>query len=259
MEVIQIDEAWERIECKIKFSYVRVFVRQDGILYTGKWNNRLNPPTMLKHLQELRQVSTEDWGPKVKETWSGVYVKTPSLVAYVDRNLENQITREIKTCQILRENPHPSIAIYYSFTESDGRVSGLCFRRYVSTLLETVNPRRLGKAAFRSSRRRSVTEDMRSGLDGVLAAIKHLHSLGLVHNDVNPANIILDEDGTLVLIDFESCRYVGELLRNTETKRTHHWHDPSIDISLERNDLDAFKILLMWGMQYVLGYLHTSS
>lgn len=78
----------------------------------------------------------------------------------------------------------------------------------------------------------------------ILAAIKHLHSLGMVHNDINPANIMLDEDGTLILIDFDSCRYIGESLGNTGTKRTRH--DPTVDISLEKNDLDAFEDLQVW-------------
>ena len=88
---------------------------------------------------------------------------------------------------------------------------------------------------------------MKCGLEGILAAIKHDHSLGIVHNDINPANIMLDGDGTLIIIiNFDSCRYIGESLRNTGTKRTHHWHDPTVDISLEKNDLDAFKDLQVW-------------
>ena len=62
-----------------------------------------------------------------------------------------------------------------------------------------------------------VTEGMKTGLQDLLAAIKHLHSLGLVHNDINPANIMLDQEGTLILIDFDSCRNIGESLRSTET------------------------------------------
>jgi serine/threonine protein kinase len=125
-------------------------------------------------------------------------------------------------------------------------VSGQCFKRYTSTLLEAVNPQHLGKVAFRSSARELVKEDMKSSLEGLLAAIKHLRLLGRIHNDINPANIMLDEDGTLILIDFESCRYIGESLRNTETKRTYQWHDPFVDISLEKNDLDAFNDLQVW-------------
>jgi serine/threonine protein kinase len=87
---------------------------------------------------------------------------------------------------------------------------------------------------------------MKNGLQELLAAIKHLHSLGIVHNDINPANVMVDHEGTLILIDFDSCRYIGEPLRSTETKRTQHWHDPTVDISIEKNDIDAFKDLQTW-------------
>ncbi|KAE8327985.1 kinase-like domain-containing protein [Aspergillus sergii] len=193
----------------MKFAYVQIFVRQDGILYSGKWTNRLDSPRTLNKLQEVKQIPTEDRGPKVHPTWSAVYVKTPSLHAYIDGNLEKQITREVETCQILRKNPHPNIATYYGYQETHARASGLCFKRYASTLLEAVNPRRLGKVAFLSSARERVKENMKSRLEGILAAIEHLHSYGLVHNDINPVNIMLDEDGTLILIDFDSCRYIG--------------------------------------------------
>ncbi|CAG8147937.1 unnamed protein product [Penicillium nalgiovense] len=246
MEVIQKNEAFRRIDGKMKFSYVQVFVRQDGILYSGKWTNRLNSPKTLDDLQELKEIPTEDRGPEVKTDWSATYVKTPSLLAYIDGNLEKQIAREIETCEILRKNPHPNIATYYGYKDTRGRVSGLCFKRYTSTLLEAVNPQRLGKVAFLSSARELVKANMKSGLEGILAAIKHLHSFGLVHNDINPANIMLDDDGTFILIDFDSCRSIGESLRDTETKRTRHWHNPAVDISLEKNDLDAFRDLQIW-------------
>ncbi|KAE8318275.1 kinase-like protein [Aspergillus transmontanensis] len=209
----------------MKFAYVQIFVRQDGILYSGKWANRLDSPRTLNDLQEVKQIPTEDRCPEVNPTWSAVYEKTPSLLAYIDGNLEKQITREVETCEILRKNPHPNIATYHGYQETHGRVSGLCFKRYAATLLEA---------------------NMKSRLEGILAAIKHFHSLGLVHNDINSANIMLDEDGTLILIDFDSCRYIRESLSSTETKRTRHWHDPSVDISLEKNDLDALKDLQIW-------------
>jgi hypothetical protein len=27
---------------------------------------------------------------------------------------------------------------------------------------------------------------------------------------------------------------------------THHWHDPAVEISIQKNDLDAFKDLQIW-------------
>lgn len=124
MEVVQKNEAFKRIDGKMKFYYVQVFVQQGGLLYSGKWKNRLDSPKTLDDLQEVKQVPTEDRGPEVNTAWSAVYVKTPSLLAYVDGNLENQITREVEICEILRKNPHPNIATYYGYKETHGRVSG---------------------------------------------------------------------------------------------------------------------------------------
>jgi serine/threonine protein kinase len=104
----------------------------------------------------------------------------------------------------------------------------------------------LGKDRFRSSGRELVDDSIIASLDGIFQGIKHLHSLGLVHNDINPTNILFDEYGTPVLIDFDSCRKVGESLRDTETKRTHQWHDPKTDTASEKNDLGAFEELKIW-------------
>ncbi|KAJ5919966.1 hypothetical protein N7454_009801 [Penicillium verhagenii] len=246
MEIIQQTESFKINNGRLEFSYVQVFVRQDGVLYTGKWPNRFDLPKTLEDLRDIDKVQTEDRGPEVDPTWSAIYLKKPDLLAYVNPNLEKQIAREVQTCELLRKNPHPNIASYYGYQETRGRVSALCFKRYRSSLLEAVNPRRLSKSAFLSSARELVKKDMKDGLDGILAAIKHLHSLGLVHNDINPSNVILDDDGALILIDFDSCRHMGESLRQSETKRTVYWHDASIETSLEKNDLDAFKDLQIW-------------
>ena len=108
------------IDGKMKFSYVQTFVRQDGILYSGKWMNQLDSPKTLEDLQEVKQIPTEDRGPEVNTSWPVVYVKTPSLLVYVDGNLEKQMTREVEICEILRKNPHPNIATYYGYRETHG-------------------------------------------------------------------------------------------------------------------------------------------
>lgn len=47
-------------------------------------------------------------------------------------------------------------------------------------------------------------------LDGIKQGIRHLHSLGLIHNDINPANAMRDDTQTPKLIDFDSCKLVGQ-------------------------------------------------
>lgn len=71
----------------------------------------------------------------------------------------------------------------------------------------------------------------------------HLHSLNMVHNDINPANIMLDEAGSLVLVDFDSSRFVGKSPVETRARRTHGWHDPGVTVSMVENDLNDFEEL----------------
>ena len=102
---------------------------------------------------------------------------------------------------------------------SNRRVSGICFQLYTSTLEEKVNPRHLCKSDFLSSSRLFVDDAIKAYLDGILAGIRHLHSLSIIYNDITPSNIIFKEDGTLVINDFGSYRRVGQPLEGTQ--RTH--------------------------------------
>ena len=252
MEIIQSSEAFKFAGNKLEFDCVKGIVRYNQIVYFGKWKDRRCPPRSLSELYDVKPVKTDDRGPAVQPSWTvaseqGYYIKTPSLFDYAGTlDLERQILREVETCEILGNHPHPNIASYGGCRETRGRVSGLCFKRYVSTLASKVNPRHLNKSAFLLSGRSHVDDTMRAQLDGVLGGIHHLHSLGLVHNDITPANIMLEEDGTWVIIDFDSCRHVGEVLRGTGVKRTYGWHDPDVTVSSEKNDLDALDELRVW-------------
>lgn len=59
---------------------------------------------------------------------------------------------------------------------------------------------------------------MQSGLQGLLAVIKHHHSLGLVHDDISLGSITL-VDEKLIFINFVNCRWIGQSLRYTDTKK----------------------------------------
>jgi len=71
--------------------------------------------------------------------------------------------------------------------------------------MQEVNPGSLMKRASRSARQTAPAKDYSSILAGIESGIRHLHSLGLVHNDINPRNIMMDHDKA-VIIDFGSCR-----------------------------------------------------
>ncbi|KAG6019233.1 hypothetical protein E4U19_007387 [Claviceps sp. Clav32 group G5] len=74
-------------------------------------------------------------------------------------------------------------------------------------------------------------------LDGIERGIRHLHSLGIVHNDINPANIMLDELDRPIIIDFDAWQKNGQELGIT--KGTLGWRIEGSRYALFENDLFA--------------------
>jgi serine/threonine protein kinase len=254
MEIVKSAEGFKKIDGTYKFHHVQLIVRKEGQLYFARCLHR---KPNLTELYEVQLLETTDRGPEVKTTWTlldsrhDYYVKKPDLWAYRQpkSNLEQQIRREVEICELLKLHPHPNVAVYAGCTSANGRVSGLHFKRYTSTLAGSLNPGHQCKKNFLfSDRRLSVKCDndnvTKAFLDGILAGIHHLHSLGIIHNDITPSNIMLDEDGTPVIIDFDSCTNVGHSLEGI--KRTHGWHDPLVKTARETNDLGAFTELQTW-------------
>ena len=131
------------------------------------------------------------------------------------------LLHEAHICEILRRDPHPNIASYLGCVRNEGLVTGLCFVRYKEILLDRL----------RDSNR---PLNVRSYFKGVENGLDHLHDLGLNHNDINPANIMLDKEDVPIIIDFDSCQREGELSFGIGTPG---WTDGSLTgISERKND-----------------------
>jgi len=110
--------------------------------------------------------------------------------------------------------------------------------------MEAINPKNLNKSMFiLATDQAAIRKKAVCYLPGIKDGIRHLHSLRLIHNDINPANIMLDNQGP-VIVDFDSCRAPGESLNRV--KRTYGWHDPNVRVSQESNDLNALAELRIW-------------
>ncbi|KAG5931172.1 hypothetical protein E4U60_006393 [Claviceps pazoutovae] len=107
----------------------------------------------------------------------GSYVKKTNLGSYEE--FSDLVLHEIEAYELLRRHPHPNIVEYRGCVVSDGRITGICLAKYKMTL----NDRMKVSTPFDKDR----------CLECIERGIRHLHSLGIVHNDLKPANIMLDE------------------------------------------------------------------
>ncbi|PBK87193.1 hypothetical protein ARMGADRAFT_1123117 [Armillaria gallica] len=99
-----------------------------------------------------------------------------------------------RICEVLMKNPHRNVAEYYGYVEKDGLMAGLCFKMYGQSLSDAVEKGTL------------IAGDIEFTLEQIEKAIWHIHGLGLVHNNTDPSNILLDADNaTPIIIDFDSC------------------------------------------------------
>jgi eukaryotic-like serine/threonine-protein kinase len=129
---------------------------------------------------------------------------------------------EAKTIAQLR---HPNIVPVYTF----GEHAGYCY--YVMQLVEGLSLDRVLANLRDSSLRGSLTGGAhtlgkrleadhwpsvaRIGVE-VAMALEHAHELGLLHNDIKPANLLVDATGHVLVTDFSTHRMQDELQNQTE-------------------------------------------
>ncbi|KAL0766518.1 hypothetical protein CaCOL14_010963 [Colletotrichum acutatum] len=124
------------------------------------------------------------------------------------------------------KNPHPYIINYYGCRTTRGRITSLVLESYDCTLTQFAR-----QPGFKDL-------DKEKFLDGLESAVAYVHSLGLAHNDINPDNIMMGEDGMHVLIDFGSCAPYGQ---NLQFLGTDGWYEEVFFTSEKSHDDFAMK------------------
>ena len=97
--------------------------------------------------------------------------------------------QETRTDQILMEHPYPNVAEYHSYIIKDNHIISLYFTRYHQTLVGRI---------YHDSRPFNTLGRLQKIENGT----RHLHTLGIVHNGVNPSHVMFTIDDTAVIVDF---------------------------------------------------------
>jgi serine/threonine protein kinase len=123
------------------------------------------------------------------------YIKEPHLLLFESScptYLGDLLLDESTIWWTLIQYPHPNIVRYHGCQVQDGRFTGFCFDKYHDNLMSKVNLGHFAKRHFDASQR--PLKVVKSFVEGTEKALKHRHSLGLVHNDINRADIMLASD-----------------------------------------------------------------
>lgn len=256
MEIIQASECFKPVDGGFEFIYTAVLFKHDDYIHRGCCPYRTKDTPFRERefsLYDIVTIPKDAYCPLapphctiVRTEMPNCYIKRPNLMAYSDgTNLHEYVLKDIEACEILRQHPHPNIARYHGCqVDKDQRVIGLLFEKYQETLMERLNPGYLNKLDFLSARP-SLPKEITDGyLRDIKSGIRHLHSLGLVHNDINPNNIMFQGSNVPVIIDFDSCRQPGSLLDSVE--RTHEWHNNAVRFSTPKNDFDSLHEIQIW-------------
>jgi serine/threonine protein kinase len=126
-------------------------------------------------------------------------------------------------------SPHPNIIGYHGIQVQDGRILGLVFDRYQRNLLAHL--------------KRGDNVEIGGFASALASAVSHLHSLGFAHNDINPENNMVDDNGKPILIDFGSCEKPEQRIFSGGTPG---WVYESFTLSNKDHDIFALGKLMVW-------------
>ncbi|GAP89015.1 putative serine threonine protein kinase [Rosellinia necatrix] len=170
-----------------------------------------------------------------------VFIKRPRLALYdifskhnVVHLLPKGLVEEAEAMEALGSRPHPNIVRYYGCHVRRGYLTGLVLERHPYNL-----------ASYLKSGH--IIQDKGLFMESLESAIHHLHSLGWAHNDLNPTNILVTEDGRPILIDFGSTRRIGDKL--STSRGTKGWIDCEMKdytTSDTRHDASALTKVRTW-------------
>ncbi len=110
--------------------------------------------------------------------------------------------------RIIASFQHPNILPLYDFGEVDD------YTYMVMPLIET------GTLASRLQGQPLPLEEIRTVGAQVGDALEYAHSLGVVHRDVKPSNILINRRGTCLLSDFGIAKLIEEAVKFTATGET---------------------------------------
>ena len=136
------------------------------------------------------------------------YLKLPNVSVWNRSKVVAELMlAEARVNQMFLAEPHVNLGTYLGCVLHEGRIVQLAFPYYLETLSDRViRAKQEGSDCFPAN-------EQEKCLNGIRAAVRHIHSMGYAHNDISACNILFDRNENAVLIDLDSCTLIGETLK----------------------------------------------
>ena len=119
------------------------------------------------------------------------------------RSPENSGVDVYAEIQILRSLRHPNIVSIYEAVEDES---------YVYIIQDYIDGKSLAQLRDDPAARRAISEEVvKMWMTDIADALAYVHSCNIVHRDIKPGNIMIDSDGSAILIDFGIARRLATI------------------------------------------------
>ncbi|KAF5554420.1 serine threonine kinase [Fusarium phyllophilum] len=231
--------------------YTMFAMLEDDMIYYGQLNKPKADISFQHATDSLVRIPDEEIFPRwpqdltltkaPEELPPDAFVKRPGMALYdifskhkVVHLLPKGLMEEAEAMEVLGSKPHPNIVGYHGCHVRRGYITGLVFDRHPHDL----------KGYLKNGH---TIQNKTLFIESLESAIYHLHLLGWAHNDLNPSNVLVANDGRPILIDFGSARRIGEnLLTSRGTKGWIDCQMKDYTTSEKRHDTSALTKLRTW-------------
>jgi TolB-like protein len=172
--------------------------RRSGSAGHAAGERRPPPPESWGHLRIIERIGGGAYGD-VYRAWDTQLEREVALKLLPPEGPEAEAETRLREGRLLARVRHSNVVTIYGADRIDGR-TGLWMELVRGTTLDDL---------VRSGRAFEPSEVARTGV-ALARALQAVHSAGLLHRDVKAQNVVRDEDGRHVLMDFGTGRGLDE-------------------------------------------------
>lgn len=142
LKVLGCYECFGAYESTLQFLYIKVLCKKNDEFFITRSQTRatLTSDMDFRSLNNIEHISSDSYCPSpppgcTEATHSPsneCFIKRPNLIGYTPEiQIQDNVLKDITTCEILRQYPHRNIAEYHGCEIRNDRVTGLCFKKYL--------------------------------------------------------------------------------------------------------------------------------